>query len=175
MGPLIGGVLTQLLGFRWAAFSFGCLLFLYGLLLLLMHFSGHLTWAHHREEEDEAASYLLDRRVIRVGSQEGIECSYASLDTVGEGYQHLLAQDGLGDDQSDADSWEPQDKGEEQEDGTQIPRRPGSPASEGQGDGPKQQSVWLSQLITSVLGEHGLMEKGEGERGRRSGLEGPRQ
>lgn len=102
LGPLVGGLLTQLLGFRWAAFYFGCLLLLYGLLLLAMSFTGHMSWAHHREgaEEEEDTACLLERRLLRGAGHDQPSSSssshgpsshyggYSSMDVVANGH-HL--------------------------------------------------------------------------------------
>ncbi|KAM3570523.1 hypothetical protein VYU27_007423 [Nannochloropsis oceanica] len=49
VGPLIGGGLTELLGFRWASFSLGLALGAYAVCLVVMDMSGTMPWTHHRD------------------------------------------------------------------------------------------------------------------------------
>jgi MFS family permease len=81
-GPLIGGALTQLFGFQWAAFYFGCGLLMYGALLLFFHWTGRIPWTHHRERTESETSLLKSKLIGHeggvAGSGDGLGSSYAS-------------------------------------------------------------------------------------------------
>lgn len=70
-GPVIGGLLTQMLGsFKWASFYFGCCFLGFGTFLVVMHMSNIMPWRHHKDVQAEA--HLVKLRFKREASLQKI-------------------------------------------------------------------------------------------------------